>query len=142
MPNMTRRTMLGWVSALGLTPALPSISVTATASATAAAGTAGTSRLLWASLHANAGSAARFASVAGSMGVSRASASGIAAQLAAQPGLLSAAAARIGTAAARPPTLLTRLEDRLEGVLRENAMGDAEIVEEAPQPDRSEDDTA
>jgi len=73
MPEFNRRRFLQMASAAGLAPALPALSLPATA---APVGTA-TSRMLWASLSARAGSAARFTGVAQTLGIPSQTAQGV-----------------------------------------------------------------
>ena len=72
MPNLKRRRFLQFMGAAGIAPALPAVSVQA-----ATSGGASHAKMLWASLHANAGTTAKFAQIAGKMGISGQAAAGI-----------------------------------------------------------------
>ena len=80
MPKLNRRFFLQLTGAAGLAPAVPALPARAAATAKA---TAPTAKLLWASLYAKAGSQAKLAGVAQSLGISGHAARGISAKLAA-----------------------------------------------------------
>ncbi len=77
MPHLKRRSFLQMIGAASVAPALPSIP----AGATAAARTGSHSQMLWASVHARAGSAAKCVGVAKSWGISAHAAQGVMAKM-------------------------------------------------------------
>lgn len=78
MPRLNRRFFLQLTGAAGLAPAIPALPARA---AVAAPAGATTSQMLWASLHAQAGTAPKLARVAQSFGLSAKAATGICAKV-------------------------------------------------------------
>ena len=120
MVKLNRRSLLHLIGAASLAPALPSIAAPARAATPA--------QMLWASMHARAGSQAKFASVAGSFGVSPTAARGIGAKALGARALAYQGARHLarGTATASPmPSLRRRLARLdLERVLNRIEAGD------------------
>jgi uncharacterized protein (DUF1501 family) len=98
MPNLNRRRFLQMTGAAGLAPALPAMPAAAVAS-----GPATHAQLLWASLHARAGSAAGFADVTRLMGLSSQAAQGVYANVARLNVVTAHAATRLNRVSAPRP---------------------------------------
>ncbi len=112
MPKLNRRRFLQVATAAGLSPALPAFS----GGAAAGTGTASHSQMLWASLHARAGSPQAFARVTSSMGLTPRAATGVSAKIIQGRVLTAHSAARV---------------NRLANPARPRSVGSA------PQPDQS-----
>ena len=99
VPELNRRRFLQSVSAASLLPVLPTLP----AAAATAPGAATSAQMLWAGIHAKSGSAAGFASVARTMGISNQAALGVQAKLVHSNVLAARSLSRVARPVATPP---------------------------------------
>jgi hypothetical protein len=136
MPKFNRRHFLQILGAAGLAPALPALRAPA-----AVSGGATHAQMMWASMYARSGSAAKFASTAQTMGLSDVVARNVYARIAQSPVLTTQSlvrAAKPATPAARASTQALKPQSAkldLREIFREDEVEENDVVEQTDAPD-------